>query len=499
MCPIFALNRIARVTKLTGMIISRGITLPSHHKLKPLLWTGLAAALVVGLCQSSRGQLGDTILESPDSTPAPTPSGSGAATLFQNVRIFDGESDVLSAPSDVLVRGNTIERISASPITVDKNDNVRIIAANGRVLMPGLIDAHWHAFMAATSLQTLISSPPSYLHLLAAREAEATLMRGFTTVRDCGGPVFGLKRAIDDGTVIGPRIYPSGAFISQTSGHGDFRFHFELPRRPGGPLSYSEKEGIAAIADSPDEVRLRAREQLRQGASQIKLMAGGGISSQYNPIESVQYTEPEIRAAVEAADNWGTYVTVHAYTPPAIQQAVAAGVKCIEHGQLIDEPTAKLLADKGIWWSLQPFTYDQARLAVMSPVSQKKALEVWAGTENAYRLARKYKIKTAFGTDILFDPEAANRQGSYITKLLRWYTPAEALKMATADNGELMALCGYINPYPGKLGVVEEGALADLLLVDGDPLENIKLVEDPGKNFLVIMKDGKIYKNTLPK
>jgi imidazolonepropionase-like amidohydrolase len=468
--------------------------------LKPLLWTSLAAAaLTIGLCQSSRGQVGDAILESPDSTPSPTPSGSGAATLFQNVRIFDGKSAVLSAPSSVLVKGDIIERISESPIAVDKNDNVRIIAANGRVLMPGLIDAHWHAFMAATPLQTLISSSPSYLHLLAAREAEATLMRGFTTVRDCGGPVFGLKRAIDDGTVIGPRIYPSGAFISQTSGHGDFRFHFELPRRMGGPLSYSEKEGIAAIADSPDEVRLRAREQLRQGATQIKLMAGGGVASPHDPIESTQFTEEEIRAAVEAAADWGTYVTVHVYTPAAIQRAVNAGVKCIEHGQLIDEPTAKLLADKGIWWSLQPFIYDQARLAVLDPVSQKKALEVWAGTENAYTLAKKYKIKTAFGTDILFDAAAANRQGTYLTRLLRWYTSAEALKMATADNGELMALCGYINPYPGKLGVVEEGALADLLLVDGNPVENIKLVEDPEKNFLVIMKGGKIYKDTLPK
>jgi imidazolonepropionase-like amidohydrolase len=457
------------------------------------------AAFLVGLCQSSLGQVGDAILEEPGSVPSPTPLAAGAATLFQNVRIFDGKSTTLSAPSNVLVRGNTIARISTSPITVDTNDNVRVIAANGRVLMPGLIDAHWHAFMAATPMQTLISSSPSYLHLLAAREAEATLMRGFTTVRDCGGPVFGLKRAIDDGTMIGPRIYPSGAFISQTSGHGDFRFHFELPRRMGGPLSYSEKEGIAAIADSPDEVRLRTREQLRQGASQIKLMAGGGVASPHNPIESTQFTEEEIRAAVEAALNWGTYVTVHAYTPAAIQRAVNAGVKCIEHGQLIDEPTAKLLADKGIWWSLQPFIYDQARLAVLDPVSQKKLLEIWTGTENAYNLAKKYKIKTAFGTDILFDAEATNRQGTYLTRLLRWYTSAEALKMATADNGELMALCGYINPYPGKLGVVEEGTLADLLLVDGDPLETIKLVEDPGKNFLVIMKDGKIYKDTLPK
>ena len=354
--------------------------------------------------------------------------------------------------------------------------------------------------MAAIPLQLLITSPPSYLHLLAAREAEATLMRGFTTVRDCGGPVFGLKRAIDEGVTIGPRIYPSGAFISQTSGHGDFRFPFELPRMPGGPLSHSEVEGVAAIADSPDEVRLRAREQLRKGASQIKLMAGGGVASPYNPIESTQYTEPEIRAAVEAADNWGTYVTVHAYTPRSIQQAVAAGVKCIEHGQLIDEPTAKLLADKGIWWSLQPFLDEEGTIsATLSPVSRKKALEVFAGTDNAYKLAKKYKVKTAFGTDLLFDAKNASRQGAQLAKLVRWYTPAEALKMATADNGELMALSGFINPYPGKLGVVEEGALADLLLVDGNPLENIKLIEDPNKNFLVIMKDGTIYKNTLPR
>ena len=453
----------------------------------------LAAAFVVAFCQVSLAQ-GDADLEAPGLAPFATPA-SPQPTLFQNVRIFDGRSASLSAPSNVLVRGNTIARISSGPITA----NVRIIAANGRVLMPGLIDAHWHAFMAATPQMLLMTADTNYLQLLAARQAQATLMRGFTTIRDLGGPVFGLKRAIDEGVMTGPRIYPSGAFISQTSGHGDFRFSFEVPRLTGGPLSHSEVEGIAAIADSPDEVRLRAREQLRQGASQIKLMAGGGIASPYNPIESTQYTEPEIRAAVEAADNWGTYVTVHAYTPRAIQQAVAAGVKCIEHGQLIDEPTAKLLADNGIWWSLQPFMDDENASPLVNPVSQKKAQEVFAGTENAYRLAKKYKIKTAFGTDILFDARVASRQGAILTRMVRWYTPAEALKMATADNGELMALSGFINPYPGKLGVVEEGALADLLLVDGNPLENIKLVEDPDKNFLVIMKDGTVYKDTVPK
>src|SRR5262249_2836519 len=214
---------------------------------------------------------------------------------------------------------------------------------------------------------------------------------------------------------------------------------------------------------------------------------------------STQFTEAEIRAAVEAAENWGTYVAVHAYTPRAIRQAVAAGVKCIEHGHLIDEPTAKLLAGKGVWWRLQPLTYDADVFARMTQMSQRKALEVFAGTENAYRLAKKYNIKTAFGTDILFDAGAASRQNAYLAKMVRWYTPAEALKMATADNGELMALSGFINPYSGKLGVVEAGALAHLLLVDGNPLENIRLVEDPDKNFVVIMKDGVIYKNTLPR
>jgi len=484
----------------TGSMLARPFAVTILRKLKLILFLYsplVFAVLQMGLCRASLAQ-GDADLEAPGLAPFPTTLASGTATLFQNVRIFDGKTAVLSAPSNVLVRGNVIERISVDPITVEPNADVRIIAANGRVLMPGLIDAHWHAFMAATPQLLLMTADPSYLHLLAARQAEATLMRGFTTVRDLGGPVFGLKRAIDEGVMIGPRIYPSGAFISQTSGHGDFRFAFEVPRALGGPLSHSEVEGIAAIADSPDEVRLRAREQLRQGASQIKLMAGGGVASPYNPIESTQFTEPEIRAAVEAADNWGTYVTVHAYTPRAIRQAVAAGVKCIEHGQLIDEPTAKLLAEKDIWWSLQPLLDDED-VPALSPESRKKASVVFAGTDYAYELAKKYKIKTAFGSDVLFDARIAGRQGAILAKMVRWYTPAEALKMATADNGELMALSRFINPYPGKLGVVEEGALADLLLVDGNPLENVRLVEDPDKNFLVIMKDGTIYKNALPK
>jgi imidazolonepropionase-like amidohydrolase len=321
-------------------------------------------------------------------------------------------------------------------------------------------------------------------------------MRGFTTVRDLGGPAFGLKQAINESIVAGPRIYPSGAVISVTSGHGDFRQLFELPRVLGAPPSRMEQLGASAIADSPDEVRVRVREQLMLGASQVKLTAGGGIASPHSPIDVSTFTEAELRAAVEAAENWGTYVTVHAYTPAAIQRAIAAGVKCIEHGHLMDETSAKMISDKGIWLSTQPFV-DEEPNPQLTPESQQQKLQVAAGTNRTYELAKKYRIKTAFGTDILFDPRSAARQGAQLARLVRWYTPGEALKQATGSNGELLALSGLRSPYVGKLGVVEEGALADLLLVDGNPLDDIRVVEDPAKNFVVIMKDGKIYKNVV--
>jgi imidazolonepropionase-like amidohydrolase len=343
-----------------------------------------------------------------------------------------------------------------------------------------------------------MASDPGYTNLLAGAEATDTLMRGFTTVRDMGGSVFGLKRAIEEGVVVGPRIYPSGAMITVTSGHGDFRQDYEVPRVIGGPLTRMERLGGSMVADSPDEVRTRAREQLMLGASQIKLTAGGGVASPHSPLDVSTFTVPELRAAVEAAGNWNTYVAVHAYTSAAIQGAIEAGVKCIEHGHLMDEATAKMIAEKGIWLSTQPFLDDQD-MPPFPPGSPERAkmLQVISGTDNVYRLAKKYKLKTAFGTDILFSPPWAKRQGAQLAKLVRWYTPAEALIMATGTNGQLLALSGPRNPYPGKLGVVEEGALADLLLVDGNPLENIKLMEDPAKNFVVIMKDGKVYKNTL--
>lgn len=417
-----------------------------------------------------------------------------AGVIFENVRIFNGTSGRLSEPSNVLVVGSVITSISSAPIADPSATSVTRIQGGGRTLMPGLIDAHTHIMFATVPQAAVLTSDIGYVHVAATKAATDMLMRGFTSIRDLGGPVFGLKRGIDTGLVAGPRIWPAGAFISQTGGHGDFRLPNELPAPPGH-FSFSERVGAASVADSADTVRLRAREQLALGASQIKLMAGGGVASSYDPLDVTQYTVPELRAAVEAAQNWGTYVTVHAYTPHATRQAIEAGVACIDHGQLLDESTAKLMADKGVWWSLQPFLDDQPSAFAEGSANRKKQLEMYGGTDTAYALAKKFKIRTAWGTDTLFSAENAAKQGEMLAKMVRWYTPSEVLKMATADNAELLALSGLRSPYPGKLGVVEEGALADLLLVDGDPIQNIRLIEDPAKNFLVIMKDGKIYKN----
>ena len=421
-----------------------------------------------------------------------------SATVFRGVRVFDGRNSALTGPSDVVVRGATIESVGPTAAeSVPAGPDVRVIDGGGRVLMPGLIDAHWHTTFVAVSAGVALTADPGYLHLMAGREAQRTLLRGFTSVRDAGGPSFALKRAIDEGAIAGPRIYPSGAFITQTAGHGDFRMRHEVPRACG-TLSHGEVTGASTIADGVDQVLRATREQLLLGASQLKVMAGGGIASPYDPIDVTQYTEAELRAAVEAAEDWGTYVMVHAYTPRAISRSIRAGVRCIEHGHLADDPTAQLMAETETWWSLQPFLDDEDAHVIPDPAGRAKQLQVTAGTDRSYQLARKHGVKVAWGSDILFDASLAARQGRQLAKMTRWYTPAEVLVSATSGNAELLALCGPRNPYPGQLGVVEPGALADLLLVDGDPIANIDLLADPDRSLLVIMKDGRIHKDSAP-
>lgn len=438
------------------------------------------------------------LLTTPMMTPAQpaTPSIPSSAVLFDQVRIFDGRTEPLTAPMQVLVLDNRIHAISAAPLEPPAGVPLIRIEGEGRTLMPGLIDAHTHVMYATLSQQTLLTSDIGFINVAATRTAYDMLMRGFTSIRDLGGPVFGLKRGIDAGLVLGPRIWPAGAFISQTGGHGDFRLPTELPAAPGA-FSYSERIGAAVIADSPDAVRQRAREQLALGASQIKLMAGGGVASMYDPLDAAQYTIAELRAAVEAAENWGTYVTVHAYTPRAVRQAIEAGVQCIEHGQLLDEDTVRLIAEHDLWWSLQPFIDDQPSPYAEGSANRLKQLTMYAGTDRAYQLAKQLGIKTAWGSDILFSAANADRQGHRLAVMERWYTPVEALRMATSGNAELLALSGPRSPYPGPLGVVEEGALADLLLVAGNPLQDLSLVAEADKNFVVIMKDGQVIKNSL--
>jgi len=426
-------------------------------------------------------------------SPPPAQAASSPGLLFTNVRVFDG-SNVLAGTQNVLVEGNKITQISAQPIAAA--DGTVTIEGTGKTLMPGLIDAHVHIMFSSLSQVGLLTGDLAFVALSAAKEAERTLLRGYTTLRDMGGPVFGLKRGIDAGLAVGPRIYPSGAFISQSGGHGDFRLPNDLPAPPD-QYTFAERVGATVIADDASTVRKRSRELLALGASQIKLMAGGGASSSYDPLDVTQYTVEEIRAAVEPAENWGTYVTVHAYTPRAVRQSIEAGVKCIEHGQLLDEATVKLMAENKIWWCLQPFADDGTSTFEEGSPNQIKKQIVANGTDSAYKLAKKYKVKVAWGTDLLFSPKAASTQTDRLTRMTKWYTPIEVLRMVTRDNAELLALSGPRNPYPGKLGVIEPGALADLLLVEGDPTQNLEILKDSAKNLSVIVKDGKIVKNSI--
>ena len=459
-------------------------------------------------------------------------------TLFKNVNIFDGENEKLLKGYDVLVVKNLIKKIDKeieiadtyvidvktgglkpastakthacefmtnehvdvmiyNPVKmVEQKVKVKVINGNGRTLMPGLIDTHWHIMLSVLPVSTMMNTDLGYLSIAASKGAQATLLRGFTSIRDAGGNVFGVKRAIDEGLIDGPRVYPSGPFIGQTSGHGDFRGPNDVPEAPGTPLNYMQRTH-SFIADGVPDVIKRTREILRMGATQIKAHAGGGVSSLYDPLDVTQYTFEEAKAICDVAKTWNTYVMIHVNTDAAIKQWIKAGVLSVEHGFFIEEETAKLMAKKDVWWSMQPLMNDEDAFVFENPVSQAKYEQVVAGLDNVVALTKKYNVKTSFGTDMLFDPALAAKQGKFLAKLKKWYTPYETLKMATHDNAELLKLCGPRDPYPGEFGVVKEGALADLILVEGNPLENLDLVADPDKNFLVIMKDGKIYKNTV--
>jgi imidazolonepropionase-like amidohydrolase len=418
----------------------------------------------------------------------------GQPVVLTNLRFFDGVTLTMHTGRDIVVEGG---RITGLPATGTGPEDADVIDCGGRAVTPGLIDCHWHATLVGVSQIAALTQDIGFVHLMAGREAGATLLRGFTTVRDTGGPVFGLKLAIDQGAVTGPRIFPSGAMLSQTSGHGDFRLLSALPRMPNEPADYTERTGVAAIADGRDEVLRRTREQLMRGASQIKIMAGGGVASPYDPLDTAQYTLDEMRAAVQAAADWGTYVCAHVYTPTGIMRCLEAGVRSIEHGQLADEATIRAMADAGVWWSIQPFLADEDANQYTDPRSIAKQQQVADGTVRAFEQGRAEGVNMAFGTDVLFNPRGAASQGRQLSKLARFMSPLEALRMATGAAGDLLAMSGERAPYEGRLGVIAEGALADILVWDGDPESDLAFIGDPDSNLRLIMKGGRVYKEQL--
>jgi len=467
--------------------VSQYLNARAHNDLRRrflLGGTAFAAAAFAGLAP-----LGRSWAASPAQSAAKRP------IVLSNLRLFDGSGTPPQVDKQVLISGNKIQAILNAGESVP--EQALIIDCQDKLLMPGLIDVHWHAMLAGLNQTRALTSDLGYMYYTAAAEAERTLMRGFTTIRDAGGPAFALKNAIDEGVIKGPRIYPSGAMITQTSGHGDFRFIHELPRGSWATTSYVERAGVAMIADGQAEVLRRVREQLMQGASQIKMLAGGGVASLYDPLNSVQYTEEELHAAVQAANDYDTYVMTHVYMSKGIQRAIRSGVQCIEHGQLADEETVKMMRDEGVWWSLQPFLQDEHSNEYVNPVQIADQKRVAEGTVRAYELAQKYAIQTGWGTDILFNAKKTHTQGAQLAKLTRFYDPLTLLRQATAQNAKLLALSRSRNPYPYALGEISTGAYADLIVANGDPTKDLDFISDPEKNFHIIMKDGVIYKNTL--
>lgn len=412
--------------------------------------------------------------------------------VIRGAQVFNGCEPGLVV-ADVLISGNMISQIGSD---LEAPEGSFEIQAEGRTLIPGLIDAHWHGLYAEATIPQLMTTNEGYWNLLAARAQRNALYRGFTTVREAAGPMFDIARATDQGLIEGPRIFPSGPAISQTAGHMDFRFTRDVPATPDN-LHPFERADQFYIADGVPEVIKRTRENLMQGATQIKLMAGGGVTSSYDPIHTIQFTDAELEAAVEVAENWGTYVLTHAINDEAVTHSLDAGVKSIEHGHMATEETLRRIKEKGAWLSMQPFLDDEDA-PDLNEAQKAKYKFVTDGTDFVYGTAKELGVKIAFGTDTLFSEDLAKRQGAQLAKLQKWFTPFEALKMATCDNAELLKLSGPLTPYPdGPLGVIEEGAYADMVLVDGNPLENLELVSDPEGNFDLIMKDGVVYKNEI--
>ncbi len=411
-----------------------------------------------------------------------------ATTLFRNAALFDGTTPHLREGCDVVVEDARIVEVSDTPISTPVDTTFNL---GGKTLMPGLIDAHFHALAVDPDIRKIEEMPASMLSIRAKGLLEGALARGFTTVRDAAGADYGLARATEAGLIRGPRLFYAGKALSQSGGHGDFT---SLESATTGYYCHCCRGGasIAHIADGVDEVRRAARQELRRGANQIKIMASGGVASPTDPIWNLQYSEEEIRAAVWEAYSWQTYVMAHAYTPEAIARCVRYGVRSIEHANLIDAETAALCAEHGAYVVPTLVTYESmSRFGAeqgLPKVSLDKLQQVAEAGLGSLEILRRAGVKMGLGTDLLGDMHAhQSRELSLRAEVL---SPAEILISATSMNAEIMQ-------REGELGVVRQGALADLLIVDGNPLEDINLLEHQGRNLMAIMKGGAFVKSAL--
>lgn len=417
-------------------------------------------------------------------------------TLITGARIFDGVGPDLIDNQDVLIQNGMIAEVGAS---LTAPEGATIIDAGGRVMSPGFTDVHYHLSLCSVPVMDMAGSNApdlDYIGIIAGQEAERLLMRGFTSIRDVGGASWGAKLASDRGLIAGPRVWPSLRAISQFGGHGDANPRFMNPREFGGPENNLERLGYSRIVNGRDDVLAAAREQLKRGASQLKMHLAGGVGTEFDPIDGRQFTADEIRAAVEVAEGFGTYVTAHVYTIDGIKQAIENGIKSIEHGNLIDDEIAQMMADNGVWLSPQVVVY-LTFSPDLGPVRLAKGRMVTAGLDQMFALAKQYDIKIAFGTDVVVNPEACADQNREFVERTKWFTPAEVLEQATSLSGELLQLSGDRSPYPGVVGKIEEGAHADLLLIDGNPLEDISILQDYEETLDLIMKGGVIYKDEM--
>jgi imidazolonepropionase-like amidohydrolase len=411
------------------------------------------------------------------------------SVLIENVRIFNGVDAELKS-GHVLIEDGVIAKISKSRI--EAPPGATVIDGGNRVLSPGFIDLHVHLAGHVPTEQFDAFTTLHYVY--AAIVAKHYLDSGFTSIRDAGGTHPHFARAIDSGAIPGPRLFPSGAYISQTAGHGDARSSTDgNPTLTGG--NHYLYDGTAVVVDGADQYLAAARENLRFGATQIKIMGSGGVMSEFDPIDSLQSSPAEIRAAVQAASDFGTYVHAHAYTSDAVRRLVDNGVRCIEHGLLIDDATAKYVKDHDVVIATQLVVYRELKnLPGLSQVNLDKLAMVLKGQENLIRLIKKYDITTGFSTDLI--------AGMYpllsreFTERAMYWTPAEVLVQATSESAQVIRMSGKLNRH-GNFGEIREGWIADLLLINGEPLDDISVLRDPEKNLVLIMKGGKIVKSLL--